>query len=430
MSKKRMILLKSRLGMRLFGVMVVAMLAAIGVFTGISAIGNSLDWDSPLVQRYFSKQFVERAIEQLQEFVTLNKVSSTDYFKLQLWMSEGRGVGLVYGSEDVADSPYTIVFADKTVGVYPYVYFERFAKYMQIIGFLLAFSCFLAILLLALRKLTEDIARLSADMNVLTGGDLTHEIRSKRKDELGELARDIEAMRISVTEQMNKESEAVNANRELITALSHDLRTPLTKQIGYLEVIMAGDCMDEATLKSYIERIHHAAYQVKERSDQLFKHFLVSDDPKKAGEEKERIDGALMLGQVLSEQEAFLVSKGFRTDYIIAFEPFFLTMNPLDIERIIDNITSNIIKYADPAFPVRARVETEVASQVTIRIENYMRIDNKRNRGTKIGMQSSRALAQKYGGEFTCICQGEVFHSILRLPVAFEQSGQETEPSA
>ena len=59
-------------------------------------------------------------------------------------------------------------------------------------------------------------------------------------DEIGRLAESVDAMRDSIVDRLNSEKKAWDANTQLITAMSHDIRTPLTSLIGYLDIIGTG----------------------------------------------------------------------------------------------------------------------------------------------------------------------------------------------
>ena len=75
---------------------------------------------------------------------------------------------------------------------------------------------------------------------------------------------------------MERESEAVRANQELIGALSHDLRTPLTKQSSYLELALSERYQNDAAgMRACVERAAKATGELRERIEELFSYFLV-----------------------------------------------------------------------------------------------------------------------------------------------------------
>ena len=72
-------------------------------------------------------------------------------------------------------------------------------------------------------------------------------------DEIGTLAASVDSMRNSIVETMRSEKAAWNSNTALITAMSHDIRTPLTSLVGYLDIIEGGKYKSEEELIHYIK---------------------------------------------------------------------------------------------------------------------------------------------------------------------------------
>ena len=91
---------------------------------------------------------------------------------------------------------------------------------------------FLALMLLYNSQVTSSISRLAKQVRQVSKGDLTLEITPSSKDEIGDLAEDVDAMRLSIMDKLQREELAWRANTELITAISHDVRTPLTTLMG------------------------------------------------------------------------------------------------------------------------------------------------------------------------------------------------------
>ena len=89
-------------------------------------------------------------------------------------------------------------------------------------------------------RLTRRIINLSKEAAAVTAGDLERSITAPGNDELSALADSVDEMRRSVIERMGNEKRAWEANTELITAISHDIRTPMTAMLGYLGLLVGG----------------------------------------------------------------------------------------------------------------------------------------------------------------------------------------------
>ncbi|WP_346937045.1 histidine kinase dimerization/phospho-acceptor domain-containing protein [Clostridium sp.] len=101
---------------------------------------------------------------------------------------------------------------------------------------------------------------LKSEIKILEGGNLTHEITINGDDELSSLAQGINEMRKSFIGRLESEDKARLANSELITAMSHDLRTPLTVLVGYLDIIKYNKYKTDENLRQYIHNSREKAY--------------------------------------------------------------------------------------------------------------------------------------------------------------------------
>ncbi len=420
MSKQQFALKRSRLGLRMIGMILLSVALAVGVGFGVNALGNAAV-NSATFNTLFEDDAIEQMLKTFQEYVDLNNIHSTDYLQVKIWMTKNTGVSFLYDAAAGDEGEYSIRFADKTVGVIPYLTNTKYSGVILLASFIVAALCFLLVLLPFVRRVISDIKRLSHDMEALTGGDLQHPVSLRRRDELGELAKDIDDMRRSVIYRMAREAEAVKANQDLITALSHDLRTPLTKQMGYLELAIQGKCGDEAALKDCLEKAYRASGQLQSLSNELFSYFLAFGGGEQRQLMLEEVDGQLLVAQLLEEQSAYLRGQGFTVENQPVEKPFSLRLNLPWLARIVDNMTSNIIKYADAAEPVRLYCVLN-RERVFVHFENAVRMDVERREGTNIGVRSARKLAQDMGGDLCTESAGARYFAILELPASTGQN--------
>ena len=111
-------------------------------------------------------------------------------------------------------------------------------------------------------------------MQILEGGNLEYEVSVEGNDELTDLANSMNRMRLSFQQQMENEQQLYLANRKLITEMSHDLRTPLTGIMLYLEILRSHRYTTEEELQDYLEKIAAKAHHMKVISDHLFEYSL------------------------------------------------------------------------------------------------------------------------------------------------------------
>ena len=120
-----------------------------------------------------------------------------------------------------------------------------------------------SVLLWYTNRLTRRIIRLSQEAAGVGAGDLEGIITVDGVDEIAALAADIDGMRDSIIERMGNEKRAWEANSELITAMSHDIRTPMTSLIGYLGLLSNRKTLTEEEQGRYLDAAYGKALALK-----------------------------------------------------------------------------------------------------------------------------------------------------------------------
>lgn len=286
---------------------------------------------------------------------------------------------------------------------------------VRIAALVLAAAVFCAVVVPYILHLLRRIEALSRETGALMAGDLSHSIRAPGRDELSRLGADIERLRLSVLERLEGEREAVGATGRLITGLSHDLRTPLTKLMGYLEILRR--CQSGEEREKYLRLAAEKAEQIKCMTDQLFDRAQVPDSREALAREPELVDGAQLLGQILSEVCGDLQREGFQAPQPVFTEPFRLYLRPEDAVRVFDNLFSNLCKYGDPASPVTFSVERGPGT-VTVAAENRVRPDPDRRDSHGVGLPTMSELMERCGGRLETERRGETFRTAAVFAVS------------
>ena len=167
---------------------------------------------------------------------------------------------------------------------------------------------FTVAVMIYIQSVTRRITKLAQSVTKVAEGDMQHEIVAQGKDEISKLSSDVENMRSYILENLEKERLALNANAELITAMSHDIRTPLTVLFGYLDM-MKLHSTDEV-MQGYIKASENTAVRLKKLSDDMFNYFLVfgADRTKLNIEE---YDARTLVEQLLAEHILLLSEQGW-----------------------------------------------------------------------------------------------------------------------
>ena len=268
-------------------------------------------------------------------------------------------------------------------------------------------------------RLTRRIIRLSQETAAVGAGDLDADITVNGNDEIAGLAADIDGMRDAIIERMGNEKRAWEANSELITAMSHDIRTPMTSLLGYLGLLNNGRPLPEDEQKRYLEAAYGKSLALKELTDELFKYFLVFGHSD-LELHREIFDAHLLLQQLLGEAQFDLQDAGYGVQSIDRLEDgITLDTDAAMLKRVLDNLVSNIKKYADREMPVVFLTE-EKDSVVTITVSNGVTERRGGTESTKIGLRTCEKILSALGGEFSTTRDETHFAAEFTLPVRKE----------
>lgn len=190
------------------------------------------------------------------------------FFDLGYRLTDGEGEDFRQGYLQFQNGKAQVVVVNyqRALFIYPYMF----------LSLLLSVLVFLGIVLFFMNRKMREVLALEQEILLMPTGDLTHPVPQYSKDEIGILANELNHLRISLNENIVREQESRKANQDLITALSHDLRTPLTILTGYLEVLKLGRTPEKQA--DYLDRCLKKASDIKELTDQMFSYALVSEE--------------------------------------------------------------------------------------------------------------------------------------------------------
>lgn len=365
----------------------------------------------------------DKTASEFQTYVSDQNLSSSDAENISKWIRKHWDVTCVvdaeetvyydmYGSvlrdssseiSEIMDetNAYPITFADGSYRIYLYGFFGM--SYYLYAEYALAVVCMVIFFLIIGGCVSHKIKYIKAinyGIGIMEGGALDYTVPVRGHDELTEVAISLNSMRRTLKEQIQAEEEARQANHKLITAVSHDLRTPLTAQIGYLEILKkcAEDLQPGDPIKRYLEKCMASSIRLKEMTDDMFEYFLVSasDSPDQSTELTE-YDAPDIFAQSIGEGMAFLEEKGYHLQMDICEESGTVRLYINYLIRILDNIVSNLLKYADPQKPIQVRVDCD-AGFYRIAVTNAVKRDRSMEESTGIGTKSIEILVKRMDG--------------------------------
>ena len=415
-----------------------ALLLAVGVFLAAYGVGSYF-----IENVYMSTEAVSARKAQIYTdfniYVRQNNLSGGDSAAIARWTAEHddvtiivTGVGSNYSVRRGQESPVNSQISDliEIAGIYGKLYPMRFAdgEYQIAIGdnsqkreqglflvgsLILASAAFIAVMFFYIRRVTDRIIELSDEAVVIGAGDLEAPITAKGGDEISVLATEMDNMRRSVIQRMSNEKRAWEANSELITAISHDIRTPMTSLIGYLGLLTETGT-DEESRARFASAAYGKAIELKDLTDELFKYFLVFGRAE-LEMQRERYDARLLVEQLVGEAAFDLRDAGFEVQLTDFDGECTVVTDPMYLKRVMDNLVSNAKKYADRAFPV-VFISALARGSLSICVSNTINKNVTRVESTRIGLRTCQKIMQAMGGCFETSSDEDRYAVSLSLP--------------
>lgn len=368
---------------------------------------------------------IENALESFKAHVEENQISSTDMEAVIEWIKANDNIKLLLleGVEtdtvpDTQKYDYSIEvnFADQSVLVVVQDYSEVLYLLGDIAAIGIAILIFIVLVMIYYQAEIARIMRLSRDVKSIAHGDLQGKISKNGYDEIAQLAESVDGMRDSIVQKMEEKEQAWKANQDLITSISHDIRTPLTSLLGYLELIESHPENLTEEQRKYLSVCSENAGRIKRQSDELFNYFLAYGH-KDEGVVLQEYDAVVLFEQLLSERFMSAGLTDLQMEYYVSPDLVGVRVytNVDYLSRVLDNLYSNIVKYADPAYPAVFHVELR-ESMIVVTGENRIAKQSRRVESTKLGLRTCESIMQSLRGSFRTQKKDGIFTVILALP--------------
>lgn len=288
--------------------------------------------------------------------------------------------------------------------------------------------------LLLQSKSLKYIEKISSAVQNIAEGDLTTQIDVEGDDEFSMMAANLNRMGEEIRELMEKERESERTKNELITNVAHDLRTPLTSIIGYLELLSKGIPLGPEMQQKYIEIVYTKAKRLEKLIEDLFGFTKVGKVSMNVG----KVDIVKLLGQLLEEFYPSFADKDLTYDLVSNVPAQVITADGNLLARLFDNLINNAIKYGVEGKKVLVQVVAE-EEIVTVSVTNYgyvipadelplifnkfYRVEQSRSTstgGTGLGLAIAKNIVDMHGGTISVASDlnGTVF--TVKLKVNFD----------
>ena len=405
-------------------IIVMALAIGLGAFFALSPLFRYM-----IEEEYMTDDKAQERVEQVlvnfKSYIEQSDISSSDMDAIWDWVKANNNFKLIVleGVEtdtvpDTQKYDYSIEveFSDKTALVAVQDYSEMLLVLGDVIAGGVAIFLFILIVIVYYQAEISRIMRLSRDVKAIARGDLQGRIGKHGNDEIAQLAEHVGGMRDSIVQKMEEKEQAWRANQDLITSISHDIRTPLTSLLGYLELIDAHRENLSEEQQKYLAVCCENAGRIKRQSDELFNYFLAYGH-KDESVPLEQYNAAVLFDQLLSERFMSAELSHMQMEYELSpsLEGVRVYTNVDYLSRVLDNLYSNIVKYADRQSPATFCVEYR-DRMVVVTGENKIAKRSGKVESTKLGLLTCESIMHALHGSFRTQKKDDTFTVVLSLP--------------
>ncbi len=283
-----------------------------------------------------------------------------------------------------------------------------------IIGFIL----FMFYFLLITRRITKDMSYISNSISNIAAGEMDIRITGiNRDDEIGEIVLQVNRMSDEIERLMKSEREALQANKEMITCVAHDLRTPLTSIIGYLQLATDTDKYALEERQKYASIAMRKANRMQGLIEELFSYTKLM-----SGEislHRSSIDIVKLVEQMTEEFYPLFMENNLEYSLKQNVDSLVMEVDSELIARAVSNLISNAVKYGKDGKAVYIELKKyEKELQICVTnfglvipeeslehiFDKFYRVESSRSSqtgGTGLGLNIAQEIAILHGGRIT-----------------------------
>lgn len=298
----------------------------------------------------------------------------------------------------------------------------------------------IAFLLFLVYSYVVDFETLQEGVKKIRKGNLNYQIQIKNKSVIQEVAEDVNAISEGLRNAIDSEVRSERMKAELISNVSHDIKTPLTSIITYVDLLKKENIENEVA-RDYISVLENKANRLKVLTDDLFEAAKASSGDMPVHLEKVNMQSFVQ--QSLGEFEDKLRAAGITMRVMMTEEPLYITADGRLMWRVISNLLNNVVKYSQAGSRVYLEVEEDAqGEQVNIVLKNisayelnvsaeelmerFTRGDESRStEGSGLGLSIANSLIELQNGQFEISIDGDLFKVKITMPIYKENTQEE-----
>ncbi|WP_313893182.1 HAMP domain-containing sensor histidine kinase [Psychrobacillus sp.] len=284
--------------------------------------------------------------------------------------------------------------------------------------------------LVVLLSKTAYLNRLFVKTEEMARGVLRNEMEVKGKSVFADQAASLNALRDQMKSSHSEQAKSERLKTELITNVSHDLRTPLTSIITYTDLLKNPNVTDEERA-SYIAILDKKSMRLKTLIEDLFEVSKMASGNMEL--DRRKVDLTQLLQQAIAEHQEEIDKSGLDFRVTIGTKPIMSYVDGQKWWRVLDNLILNAIKYTLPGtrvyialdevdkeaiFVVKNITKYELGDDVDELAERFKRADTSRNtEGSGLGLAIAQSIVDLHGGILRVEVDGDLFKVTVKIGV-------------
>ncbi|OOG89984.1 hypothetical protein BTH41_04315 [Bacillus mycoides] len=303
--------------------------------------------------------------------------------------------------------------------------------------FLIGFVIFLFSFFYITKRKMRQVEAMAEGVKEIAKGNLQYRIPQKGQDELSLLAVNMNQMAKELFSNIEKERKIEKQKNELITNVSHDLRTPLTSIMGYLRLLQDSKYESKEQHNEYVRIAFSKSEQLKNLIEDLFEYTKLTNE--KMVLEKQEVCITELLEQLIeelvpqAEEEGLILVKQFPKERVYA------AIDSEKMVRVFENLLMNAIKYSKDDGEIKVSLQRQRRNiQITVAnhseeftkeelgnlFERFYKKDQSRSRvteGSGLGLAIAKSIVELQGGEIRAEYEDGIIQFIVSLPIIEEK---------
>ncbi|KRM19665.1 sensor histidine kinase [Ligilactobacillus hayakitensis DSM 18933 = JCM 14209] len=283
-----------------------------------------------------------------------------------------------------------------------------------------------------------QLRHIITELHYIADGHFSHRIPFSVKGEMQRVILSINSLVDSTIKAMEDERRIEKSKDELITNVSHDIRTPLTSIIGYLGLIEDHQYQNKEDVLKYTHIAYLKSKQMKSLVDDLFEYTKVrqTDTPLKL----QQLNIGAMLEQIGASFELEGQKKQMEISVKIPDESLMIEADPEKLARVFNNLVTNALKYGKGGKNIYLSVENQNNQSVKIVIANdgepipekslnqvfnrFYRVESSRSKetgGTGLGLAIAQSIIELHHGTIKVESNQDLTSFIMQLPLKHDE---------